>query len=134
MALRGNPQTLRALAKSMRQLPKTVAQDVAKRVAPVITDKAQAAYSGGVTVYGDPRPAGVHGNALDLIETGDTQARVHFVAIGTVVRCVLPTRQARFLIGKYRIMPLGALPVAWSEAIGAEVNAEIERNLARAAA
>lgn len=129
----GNPQNLRDLATRLKSLPVTTAQDVAAKVAPTITDLAQASYSGGQTVYGDPRPAGKFG-ALDLVETGDTQAAVRFVAIGRVVRAVLPTRYARFLVGKYRILPMGALPVAWSEAIGDAVRGVVERALGKAAA
>lgn len=127
--LRGNPENLRALAKSIRRLPTVVAQNVAAKVAPVITQKASSAYSSGQTVYGDARPTGVQGNALSLVETGATKGRVYFVAVGTVVRCVLGTRQSRFLIGKYRILPMGRMPVAWSQSIGVTARQEIQAAL-----
>jgi hypothetical protein len=129
----GNPATLRELAKSLKRLPVVVAQDVAAKVAPVITGLAQASYSGGQTVYGDARPEGKHG-PLDLVVSGDTQGAVRFVAIGTVVRAVLPTPYAKFLVGKYRILPMGEMPVAWSTAIGAAANDVISRAFGKAGA
>jgi hypothetical protein len=41
------------------------------------------------------------------------------VAIGTITRCVLGTDYARFLIGKYGILPSGrgVLPHEWGKAI-----------------
>lgn len=119
--LRGNPASLRQLAQRLKALPTVVAQDIAAAVAPKLTSLAQASYAGGTTVYGDARPAGKDGRALDLIMTGATQERVRFAAVGTVVRAVLPTRYAKFLIGKYRILPMGAMPTAWSDAIAAEL-------------
>lgn len=130
MSLRGNPQNLRALAKALRDLPTRVQQNVAARVAPVLTAKADGAYASGQTVYGDARPAGVHGNALSLVRSGDTEARMRFVAIGTVVRCSLGKRYAKFLIGKYRILPMGRMPTSWSQAIGDIAREEIQRGLA----
>jgi hypothetical protein len=40
---------------------------------------------------------------------------MHFEAIGTVTRCVLGPPWARYLIGRYTILPNGDayLPVAW---------------------
>lgn len=123
--LRGNPASLRDLAKNLKTLPVTLAQDVAADVAPEITSRAAGAYDAGVTVYGDARPAGVHGNALSLVASGRTRSTVRFVAIGTVVRCVLGTRWSRYLIGKYGILPNGRLPTAWSEAIARRAKARI---------
>jgi hypothetical protein len=128
--LRGNPQRLAELARKLKAIPVRVAQDVAARVAPTITGKAQAAFAAGQTVYGDARPTGVRGNVLDLFETGATASRLKFVAVGTVVRCVLPTRHAKYLIGKYRILPMGRLPVSWSQAIGETTRDEIAKGLA----
>lgn len=116
--LRGNPKSLRELAKRLQASPKVLAQRTAARVAPVLSSLAQTAYDAGTTVYGDGRPAGVHGDALDLFESGRTRGFLGFAATGTQVRCVINTRASRYLIGKYRILPMGALPFAWSQAIG----------------
>ena len=124
--LRGNPESLRRLAKSLKAMPTRVAQEVATDVAPVLTTLAVTAYSSGRTVYGDARPGG----DLDLFVTGKTLAHVRFVAIGTVVRCIIGTPYAKYLVGKYRILPMGKLPVAWSETIGAAVRRRVPEALA----
>lgn len=120
---------LREFHRMLRELPKVVAQDVAARVAPTLTAQARGAYQAGQTVYGDARPEGKAGE-LDLVVSGDTLERVRFVAIGTVVRCVLGTRYARYLIGRYRILPMGKLPVAWSQTVEQTVRATIREKLA----
>jgi hypothetical protein len=127
--LRGNPQKIRDLHKAMRELPTTLAQNVAARIAPILTSMARAAYTGGQTVYGEVRPRGVYGDALDLHETGETFDQVRFVAIGTVVRARLGTPHARYLIGKYQILPMGTLPVDWAQTIGEAARDEIRRSL-----
>jgi hypothetical protein len=133
VSLRGDPRHLRELAKKLRTIPKVVAQDVARAVAPELTVLAAGAYTTGRTVYGDARPAGSSGNALDLVETGATLSTVRFVANGTIVRCVLGTRYARFLVGRYRILPMGNLPVAWSARIGETARRVVGESLGRAA-
>ncbi len=134
MTLRGNPRDLRALAKSLRQSPRVLAQNVAAKAAPVISSLAQAAYDSGSTVYDEPRPLGVAGQQLDLVVSGKVRGALGFSAVGTIVRCVLGPRYSRFLVGKYRILPLGALPVRWSRAIGEIARAEADRFFARKAA
>lgn len=128
--VKGDPRTLFELNRRIRQIPTTLAQEVAADVAPALTTAAQSAYGGGQTVYGEARPAGIAGNSLDLEVTGATRADVKFVAIGTVVRAVLGTRYAKYLIGKYRILPMGALPVAWSRRISELARDRIARVLA----
>lgn len=121
MSLKGNPKNLRDLAARMRDMSKTVAQNVASGVAPLLTDRGQQSYSSGATVYNEPRPQGVNGNTLDLVVTGNTQRLMRFASIGTQVRCSLGTPYAKYLIGKYRILPNGPLPVAWAADIRRKV-------------
>lgn len=128
--VKGNPRTLFELNRRIRKIPVVLAQEVAADVAPVLTSMAQSSYGGGQTVYGEARPSGVAGNALDLEVTGATRGDVRFVAIGTVVRAVLGTRWAKYLVGKYRILPMGAIPVAWSKRIAELARARIGRALA----
>lgn len=125
VSLRGDPKKFAELRRMLRTIPAVTAQRVAARVAPALSGLAGAAYDAGRTVYGDPRPESVTGAPLDLVETGATRPRVKFEATGTQVRAVLGTRYARFLIGKYRILPMGQLPVEWSRQIGDAVRAEI---------
>lgn len=123
MKRKGPPNPFAKLRRTLRDLPVLAAQRVAAAVAPRLTALAAASYDGGLTVYGDARPVGVQGNALDLVQSGSTRGHVRFVAVGTRVRAALGTRYAKYLIGKYRILPMGRPPAAWTT--------EIDRTVAR---
>ncbi len=113
-ALKGNLSSLNDLKKVLRKMPITVAHDVAKRSAPVMTTETRAAFKGGRSVYGEARDKGADGQALDLVDTGAVALGLHFVAIGTVLRARLGPDYAKYLIGKYGILPNGALPTRWA--------------------
>jgi hypothetical protein len=113
-AVKGDFASLQKFKKKLRELPTSVAHSVAQRAAPDLTLAARAAYAAGRSVYGEARPTGVNGNLLDLYRTGATLQTLRFNASGTIVRCVLGTKYAGFLIGKYGILPNGAIPVEWS--------------------
>jgi len=102
-----------------KQAGVVVAQEVAARAAPKVTALALAEFDAGRTAYGDPRPEGVDGRELTLVRTGATRAALRFAAVGTVIRCVLGPRYARYLVGKYRILPSGqqSVPFRWRRAI-----------------
>lgn len=117
MALKGNLNSIKALKSKMRELPKSIAIDVSRRAAPAMTGLTVQAFNSARTVYNDARPAGVNGQPLDLVQSGRTRDALRFVSIGTIVRCVLPTRWAKYLIGKYGILPNGALPAQWSRSL-----------------
>lgn len=118
MGLRGDLSTIRRLNRRLRELPISIAHDVAQRAAPVLTALAREAHEARRSVYGESRPIGITtGEVLDLEVTGDTARALRFVANGTVVRAVLPTRYAKYLIGKYGILPNGAIPVSWEQAL-----------------
>jgi len=121
MPLKGDLSSLRGLKSRLKTLPTSVAHDVAQRAAPALTNLTVTAFESDRTVYGEPRPAGVHGQTLSLERTGATRRTLKFVANGTIVRCVLGTKWARYLIGKYGVLPNGSLPVGWSERLGALV-------------
>jgi hypothetical protein len=114
MGLRGDLSSIKGLKASLRALPLTVAHGVAQRAAPAMTGLTQQAHASGQTVYGDARPPGVDGRPLTLERTGTTKRTLRFTSAGTIVRCVLGTRYAKYLIGKYGILPNGPLPVGWS--------------------
>jgi hypothetical protein len=103
-------------------MPRTVAVDVAKRAAPELTGLTQDAFSAGQNVYGGARPPGVDGEPLSLKKTGATEQQLRFVQIGTVVRCVLGPKYARYLI-RYGILPNGAIPVGWTRKLNDLVKA-----------
>ena len=117
--LKGNLSSLRELKANLRALPVSIAHSVAQRAAPVLTALTVQAFDGDQNVYGDARPPSkVDGRALTLERTGATRRTLRFVANGTIMRCVLGTRYARYLIGKYGILPNGALPARWSQRLG----------------
>lgn len=80
-------------------------------------------------MYGPARPRGVDGQRLTLEKTGRTRGSLEFAATGRDIRLVRLPNYARYLIGRYDILPNGPLPVSWRERmtrIAAEVlHAEI---------
>lgn len=119
LRVRGN-QTLGKLKANLRALPISVAHEVAAASAPGLTARTVQAFDAGRTVYGEPRPPAVDGGALSLEQTGAVRKGTQFVANGRIVRCVLLARDkygreyAKYLIGKYKILPNGAMPAEWS--------------------
>lgn len=114
MGLKGSTSQIAGIQRALNATITTIASDVAKRTAPVFTAATRQAFESGTDVYGKARPAGVDGGSLSLVQSGATRAALGFGSSGTLVKCVLPTAWAKFLIGKYRILPNGrALPLAW---------------------
>jgi hypothetical protein len=122
MGLRGDLSKLQGLRARLRALPVTVAHDVAQRAAPAMTGLTQQAFDSGVTVYGEARPDGATG-PLTLEKTGHTRRTLRFESTGTIVRCVLTAKYQRYLIGKYSVLPNGALPAEWARKLAELVRA-----------
>lgn len=118
MPLKGDLSSLAKLKANLRDFPKTLAHNVAQRAAPALTDLTVEAFISDTNVYGDERPAGVAGNTLTLVKTGETRRTLRFVSNGTIVRCVLGRKYMKYLIGKYGVLPNGALPSRWSARLG----------------
>jgi hypothetical protein len=114
MGLRGDLSSIKGLKASLRALPLSVAHSVAQRAAPAMTGLTRQAHASGKSVYGEPYPKGADGRPLTLERTGATKATLRFNASGTIVRCVLGTPYAKYLIGKYGVLPNGAMPVGWT--------------------
>lgn len=117
MGVRGDFAKLQKLKANLRTLPASVAHEVAQNAAPDLTSLATKAFDTGRNVYGESRPKGAQGQSLDLEVTGNTRRSLKFDATGTVVRAVLGTTYAKYLIGRYGILPNGALPAAWQAAL-----------------
>lgn len=115
MGVKGDFGSVKAFKSRLRELPRTLAHEVAKRASPAMTDLTREAFDGGRNVYGETRPQGVDGNPLTLEATGETRRTLRFTTTGTIVRCVLGTRYARYLIGRYQILPNGGLPTRWRD-------------------
>lgn len=124
--------TLAKVQKRVRSLGVVAAQRVAQEAAPAITRDALASFDSGRTATGGPRPSGVRG-PVSLVRTGRTRATVRFVANGTVMRAVLGTRYARYLIGRFGILPSGAIPTAWKATIGEIVKRTLDASWKAAA-
>lgn len=116
MGLRGDVGELRRYAAALRAFPAELASRAAEQAAPALTGVVGADYDAGRTAFGDTRPKGVGGATLDLVESGATRAQLRFVKVARFsIRCDLGTPWAKYLIGKYRIVPNGntAIPPAW---------------------
>jgi len=107
------------LKRRLREIPLSVAHEAAPKIAADLGKRARTAFDSGQTVYGDPRPAGVDGRSLSLVRTGLAWRVFGFVANGTIVRSALGPSYTKYLIGKYKILPIGSavLPVEWQRAI-----------------
>jgi len=108
------------IKKALNRLPIEAAAEIAKQVAPELTRRAQSDYAAGRTVYGDPRPPHPStGRVPDLVRTGRTRDQLSFRAIGTTTEARLAGRHVKYLIGWFKILPVGsaALPVSWVKAI-----------------
>jgi hypothetical protein len=121
-ALKGNISELNRLSRRVQAFPTTLAHAVASKAAPTLTMAATASFASKRSVYGEAYgTSNVTGEQLTLSKTGLTGSTLRFVATGTVVRCVLGPRYARYLIGNYRILPMGRMPVDWANRIKAIV-------------
>lgn len=118
VTLRGT--SIRDFKDRLRRLPLSVSHEIAQQAAPLLTAFAQQAFDTGVNVYGDARPEGKDGRELTLVDTGKTRDTLKFEVNGTIIRCHLGPRYAKYLIGKYKILPVGdrtAMPVNWRRAL-----------------
>lgn len=130
---KGTPSLRNFVNKRLAGMKQELANRIAPKVAQKITERARASFAAGQTVYGDARPAGVQGDKLTLVKTGLAQSTLHFTAVGSVVRAVLSAPYVKYLIGKYKILPIGnaALPFQWlidirkivNDAVAADVRA-----------
>jgi hypothetical protein len=119
------------LKSKLRTLPTSVAIKVAIEAAGYLTRVSREAYDANKNVYGEARPTGVQGKRLTLRETDATRKAVEFVRYGTVVKCKLPTRYAKYLVGKYGILPNGFMPASWSAELKRLASVATSAELAR---
>jgi hypothetical protein len=131
MGLKGDLRSLQALRRNLKALPITVSARIASQAAPVISNLAGDGFDSGRTVYGSPRPRGVDGDELTLSRTGATRAALHFIATGRDIRTARLPRYAKYLIGKYDMLPNGPLPAEWRARLTAIASGVIGEELAR---
>lgn len=125
------------IKKRLRAMPIQAATEIAAEVAPELTAAVQRDYSAGRTVYGDPRPPHPRtGRVPDLVLTGRTQAQLRFRAIGTTTEARLTYPWVKYLIGWFKIMPIGsaALPTPWVKLIDGVAKRVLSKRTERIAA
>lgn len=113
---------------TLRALPKTLAQRVATKAAPVISKLSEETFRSSEDPYGAPWAPGHDGRKVTLKKTGDLAKHIRYVAIGTKLRVALGVKYAKYQVGKRLVFPRqGLLPKAYSESL-----AQITQTTARA--
>ena len=109
-------RSLAALRTAIKDLPLTMRSAVAKDAAGYLDIEVRAAYDAGRTVYDTPRPRAkgkdTAGQSLTLVKSKKTRENIGVKEIGTIVRAALGTPYAKYLIGKYQVLPQ-TLPASW---------------------
>lgn len=126
--------SLKAYAKQLRTLPRTVAIKIAERGAAKISAAAEASFDGGRTAHDEPRPLGSRGNQVDLVVSG----RLRSMALryrhdgGTRIRAsVSGGRYMGVMIGRFGVLPHGSrLPARWHQLLGQEAHDAAEEEAA----
>lgn len=117
---------LRAFAKGLQAMPRTVAIETARRSSADLTTALTSSFDGGRTAYDEPRPLGSRGNKLDLVQTGRTRSMLRFVHDGgTRLRAsLMAIPWARYLV-RFGILPRGGdpIPAKWRQLLDANTKA-----------
>lgn len=125
--------SINRLKAAIKDTPLRIRRAVALDAAEILSARMRDSFAAGQTVYDTPRPLSVDGKPLSLVKTGRTKEALNFVAIGTILRAQLPTKYAKFLVGKYKIMPQ-RLPAAWAQELATlvrEYREVFEQEMAR---
>lgn len=119
------------LAGVLRALPTTLAQRVAAKAAPLISELAEQSYDASQDPYGVAWAPAKDGSTVSLKRTGNLRGLLRYVAIGTRLRVALGTRYAKYQIGKRPVYPRpGLLPAAYSAKLEEVVQTEARAFLA----
>jgi hypothetical protein len=127
--LRGDIGKLRALERSIRELPRTVGAKVATAAAGKITALGRETFNASENAYGDAWAPGEDGERVTLRDSGALAGGVAYVATGTRLRAQLGPRYAKFQLGKRPIFPRGKLPIKYVAALRETTNAVIHAKL-----
>jgi hypothetical protein len=118
MSKRLDVSSLRALSKGLRELPVRAAQEIASKAAPELSKLADDAFASGKDAYGNPWVPGADGNAVTLEQSGRLRRALGFTSVGTILRSVLGVPYAKYIIGRWPILPRPkTLPASYSEAL-----------------
>lgn len=116
--VKGGFDKLRNFETKLRSMSKVVAVKVAAKAAPIISDLAKATFEAGQDAYGLLWEPGRDGQKITLRKSGALERyAATYAAIGTRIRAVLGVPYAKYQIGKRPVLPRGALPVAYSDAL-----------------
>ena len=133
MGLRGDIASISKLKKSLQAIPTSLATKIANASAPAMTDETRSAYDAGRSVYGEARPLAIsegrEGQPLTLVRTGAVRSQAQFRAYGRQLWCTIGPKYARYLIGRYGILPMGPLPAGWSLRLRREADAVVRASL-----
>jgi hypothetical protein len=100
--------SMRDLKQRIASLPVSLAQEVARDVAPVLSGYVHSSYASGETVYGTSRPGHPRtGRVPSLNPGGRTDRSLGFTSAGTIVRVKLSYPWVKYLIGWFQILPAG---------------------------
>ena len=130
--LRGDIGKIRALERSIRELPRVVGARVATASAEAITGLAHATFARGANAYGDPWEPGKDGERVTLRKSGRL-AQFAYVSTGTLLRTRLGPPYAKYQVGKRPILPRNGarMPVSYAAAIHKRATAIIADELGK---
>lgn len=108
--------SLARMTSTLRALPKVLAQQIATKAAPALSEFANESFESSRTPYGVPWLPKVDGDRATLDKTGALKRFVYYVAIGTKLRVALGVPYAKYQIGKRPLFPRqgGLLPAKYS--------------------
>jgi hypothetical protein len=120
MGVKRKGASLRSYAKTLKQLPQTVAIEVARQGAGKITTAARDSFDAGRTANDETRPLGTSGNEVDLVVSGDLRANaLRFLHDGTTrIRAAIRKRYHGVMIGRFDVLPGARLPARWRQLLG----------------
>ncbi len=110
--------SLSKMSATLRALPTVLAQKIATKAAPVISQFANESFEASTDPYGVAWTPKADGSTATLVKTGNMKRFLYYVAIGTKLRVALGTRYAKYQIGKRPVFPrAGVLPSKYATAL-----------------
>lgn len=132
MSLQSSLDSLSKFSRSMRALPRVLAQRVTARAAPLLTEASRATFDAGEDAYGALWAPGADGKRVTLRLSGRLANTLRYVAIGTKLRVALTVPYAKYQIGRRPVFPSqgGVLPASYAKAIADATQQEAQAYLA----
>jgi hypothetical protein len=109
--LTGDLSTLKSFTASLRELPRTLAIQVAAEAAPALTEAARATFDAGEDAYGVSWMPSASGQSVTLKKSGALAQGIQYVAIGTKLRVKLPVSYAKYQLGRRPAFPRQGEPL-----------------------